>query len=84
MAMEWGTRPAIWRRMGWVAAASLLLAAGLAAQTRVVLVGTGGPELTPERAGEATLVEANGQRLLFDAGRGVLDGLYRSGIPPQG
>jgi ribonuclease Z len=83
MAMEWGTRPAIWRRMGCVAAAWLLLTAGLVAQTRVVLVGTGGPELTPERAGEATLVEANGQRLLFDAGRGVLDGLYRSGVPPQ-
>jgi ribonuclease Z len=71
------------RRMGLVAAAWLLLAPGLAAQTRVVLVGTGGPELTPERAGEATLVEANGQSLLFDAGRGVLDGLYLSGIAPQ-
>ena len=83
MVMEWVRRPAIWRRMGFVAAAWLVLTAGLAAQTRVVLVGTGGPELTPERAGEATLIEANGQSLLFDAGRGVLDGLYRSGIAPQ-
>lgn len=55
-----------------------------AAQTRVVLVGTGGPELTPNRAGEATLIETpDGQRLLFDAGRGVLDGLYHSGVRPQ-
>jgi ribonuclease Z len=57
--------------------------AGLQAQTRVVLVGTGGPELTPQRAGEATLVEANGQSLLFDAGRGVLDGLYQSRVRPH-
>ena len=83
MLMEWLRRPARWRRIGFVAAAWWVLAAGLAAQTRVVLVGTGGPELTPERAGEATLIEANGQTLLFDAGRGVLDGLYRSGIRPQ-
>jgi len=67
MVMEWVRRPAIWRRMGFVAAAWLVLTAGLAAQTRVVLVGTGGPELTPERAGAATLVEANGQSLTPDA-----------------
>ncbi len=53
------------------------------AQDKIVLVGTGGPELTPERAGEATLIETNGQNFLFDAGRGVLDGLYRSKIAPQ-
>jgi ribonuclease Z len=52
-------------------------------ETRVTLVGTGGPELTAERQGEATLVEADGQTLLFDAGRGVLDGLYESRIRPQ-
>lgn len=55
----------------------------LSAQPRITLVGTGGPELTPERQGESTLIEANGQSLLFDAGRGTLDGLYRSGIAPQ-
>jgi ribonuclease Z len=70
----------------WVLVLGVLLAgrgAGLRAQTTVVLVGTGGPELTPERQGEATLVEAQGQMLLFDAGRGVLDGLYRSRVRPQ-
>jgi ribonuclease Z len=47
---------------------------------RVTLLGTGGPELSPERRqGAATLVEANGQTLLFDAGRGVLQQLYDSG-----
>jgi ribonuclease Z len=63
------------------ALAGCLAAAG--AQTTVVLVGTGGPELTPSREGEATLVQAHGQMLLFDAGRGVLDGLYRSRVRPQ-
>ncbi|HVU48515.1 MAG TPA: MBL fold metallo-hydrolase [Terracidiphilus sp.] len=63
-----------------------LLVCGYAAahaQMRVTLVGTGGPELTPERQGEATLIEADGQTLLFDAGRSVLDGLYESRIRPQ-
>jgi ribonuclease Z len=49
---------------------------------RVTLLGTGGPELSPQRRqGAATLVEANGQTLLFDAGRGVLQRLYDSGSP---
>jgi ribonuclease Z len=47
---------------------------------RVTLLGTGGPELSPQRRqGAATLVEAGGQTLLFDAGRGVLQRLYDSG-----
>ncbi|MGD0796136.1 MAG: MBL fold metallo-hydrolase [Acidobacteriaceae bacterium] len=58
-------------------------AAASPAQTRVVLVGTGGPELSPQRQGEATLIETHGQLLLFDAGRGVLDGLYRARVRPQ-
>jgi ribonuclease Z len=49
---------------------------------RVTLLGTGGPELSPQRRqGTATLVEAGGQVLLFDAGRGVLQRLYDSGAP---
>lgn len=47
---------------------------------RVILLGTGGPELTPNRAGYATLVEAGGQTLLFDAGRNVLQRLYESKV----
>jgi ribonuclease Z len=49
----------------------------------VYLVGTGGPELTPTRAGVATLLNIDGQNLLFDAGRGVLDGIYACRIRPQ-
>jgi len=53
------------------------------AEIVVTLVGTGGPELTPQRSGEATLVQTAGQTLLFDTGRNTLDNLYRSHIPPQ-
>jgi ribonuclease Z len=49
---------------------------------RVILLGTGGPELSPQRSGYATLIEAGGQRLLFDAGRGVLQRIYESRIDP--
>lgn len=49
---------------------------------RVVLLGTGGPELTPGRLGHATLIEAGDQTLLFDAGRGVVQRLYESGVNP--
>jgi len=38
----------------------------------VVLLGTGSPLPSPDRAGPATLVRAGGQHLLFDCGRGVL------------
>ncbi len=50
------------------------------ADMRVILLGTGGPELTPQRQGYATLVEAGVQALLFDAGRGVLQRLYESQV----
>jgi ribonuclease Z len=67
-----------------VAALALILTIGAPAQQMIVtLIGTGGPELTADRAGEATLIQANHQSLLFDAGRGVLDNLNRSHIPPQ-
>lgn len=46
---------------------------------RVTLLGTGGPELSPDRGGAATLIEAGGLQLLFDAGRGVLQRLYECG-----
>ena len=59
-------------------------AVAVLAQMQVTLVGTGGPELTAERQGEATLVQVQGQTLLFDAGRGVLDGLYRARVAPGG
>ena len=54
-----------------------------AQQITVTLVGTGGPELTADRGGEATLIQTGDQTLLFDAGRNVLDGLNRAQIAPQ-
>lgn len=50
---------------------------------KVTLVGTGGPEINPTRFGYATLVEAGGQKLLFDAGRGVVQRLYESRVNPR-
>lgn len=47
---------------------------------RVILLGTGGPEMSPNRFGYATLVEAGGQKLLFDAGRGVSQRIYESRV----
>ena len=38
---------------------------------KVTLLGTGTPRPKPDRFGAATLVEAGGNRFLFDAGRGV-------------
>jgi len=50
---------------------------------RVTLVGTGGPEINPTRFGYSTLVEAGGEKLLFDAGRGVVQRLYESRVNPR-
>jgi ribonuclease Z len=50
---------------------------------RVHLIGTGGPELTPDRAGISTLVDVNGRKLLFDVGRGALQNIYLSRIHPN-
>ena len=47
---------------------------------RITLLGTGGPRPDPKRQGPATLVEAGGLRLLFDAGRGVATQLARTGV----
>jgi len=64
---------------------AVICAAGVARadDLRVHLIGTGGPELTPERAGISTLVEVHGQKLLFDAGRGALQNIYSVAHPPQ-
>ncbi|MGB3412986.1 MAG: ribonuclease Z [Microthrixaceae bacterium] len=45
----------------------------------VTLLGTGSPIPDPDRAGPATLVRADGQTLLVDAGRGVLMRLAAAG-----
>lgn len=45
---------------------------------RLYLLGTGGPELTPQRLGPSTVIEVNGQLLLFDVGRGAMQRMYES------
>lgn len=49
----------------------------------VHLLGTGGPELTPDRQGYATLIEAPDELLLFDAGRSVMQQIYEQRINPK-
>lgn len=51
------------------------------AEIVVTLLGTGGPEPSTARFGPATLIQAGGLNLLFDAGRGVTVRLYQLGIP---
>ena len=48
---------------------------------RVTLLGTGDPIPRTDRFGPSTLVEAGGQRLLFDVGRGATQRLVQLGIP---
>lgn len=48
---------------------------------RVTLLGTGTPIPVPDRFGPSTLVEAGGQKLLIDAGRGASIRLHQLGVP---
>ncbi len=47
----------------------------------VTLLGTGTPIPSPERFGNSTLIEAGGQRLIFDMGRGVTIRLWQKQVP---
>src|SRR6476659_1155185 len=47
----------------------------------VTLLGTASPAPRPDRMGPSTLVVVNGQRLLFDAGRGATVRLWQMRIP---
>src|SRR5216683_7067845 len=48
---------------------------------KVTLLGTASPQARPTRFGPSTLVEAGGQTLLFDAGRGVPTRMGQLKIP---
>jgi len=58
-------------------------AAGAASDSlKVMLLGTGvGPVVNLQQYGASTLVEAGGQRLLFDCGRGATLRLAQAGVP---
>ena len=45
---------------------------------RVTLLGTGTPNPVMDRFGPSTLVEAGGEKFLFDAGRGATQRLFRA------
>src|ERR1700724_1977737 len=47
----------------------------------VTLLGTGTPFPNPERFGSAILVQAGGEKLLFDCGRGAVIRLNHVGTP---
>ena len=49
----------------------------------VTLIGTAGPEYFPDRSGISTLVDVNGQKLLFDVGPGTNQRLYQSLVNPK-
>jgi ribonuclease Z len=68
---------------GVVAALYVGLAHADEAKIKVILLGTAGPEYFPDRMGMSTLVEANGQLLLFDVGRGANQRLYQSRVNPK-
>lgn len=53
----------------------------LADYMRVSLLGTGSPRPDTKRMGPAVLVEAGGEYLLFDAGRGVIQRLKQLDVP---
>ncbi|MEO7965952.1 MAG: MBL fold metallo-hydrolase [Gemmatimonadaceae bacterium] len=69
-----------------LAIVATILAPGLRAQVtapspfRVTLLGTGAPPVSMTRFGPSTLVEAGGQTLVFDAGRGAAQRLGQLGV----
>jgi len=70
------------RNMALWLAISCLLAAGAAAQElRVTLLGTGTPRPLMERFGASILVEAGGEKMVFDCGRGCTQRLYQMKVP---
>ncbi|MFN7000370.1 MAG: MBL fold metallo-hydrolase, partial [Elioraea tepidiphila] len=46
---------------------------------KLVLLGTGCPQVDPLRMGPAILIHAGGRRLLFDCGSGVTQRLVQAG-----
>jgi ribonuclease Z len=56
-------------------------AASPANMIKVTLLGTGTPYPNAERFGSAILVEAGGEKLLFDCGRGAVIRLSQAGTP---
>jgi ribonuclease Z len=75
------------RRTCWRIRILLTICLALASQQAaaqsmtVTLLGTGYPEPLLDRFGPGTLIEARGQRFLFDAGRGVAQRIWEMNVP---
>jgi ribonuclease Z len=67
-------------RRGLAVLLLLLSAPAIGQDIDVTLLGTGDPTPRIDRFGPSTLVEAGGQTLLFDAGRGAMQRLYQIGV----
>lgn len=63
------------------ALASPAVAAPQPSRMVVTLLGTGSPQLNPNRFGPSVLVQAGGLNLVFDAGRGCTIRLNQVGVP---
>ncbi len=50
---------------------------------KVTLLGTGTPDLDPNRQHSAQILETNSEKILVDAGRGVTTQMLKVGIQPQ-
>jgi ribonuclease Z len=70
------------KRISFIAIVFILLTQSLNAQDiKVTLLGTGAPVPSIERFGPSILVEAGGQHLLFDCGRGASQRLWQMKKP---
>ena len=50
---------------------------------RLVLLGTGEPEVTLSRSGPSQIIETANRPILIDCGGGTTTQLFRAGIPPE-
>jgi ribonuclease Z len=64
-----------------IAVAGFVPTLGSAQSIKVTLLGTGSPIPLMDRFGPSILVEAGGEKLLFDVGRGASLRLWQSGVP---
>lgn len=75
------TMTRLWTAICFALISLLMLPAAYGQDLRVSLLGTGFVQPAMDRFGPSTLVEAGGEKLLFDCGRGCLQRLTQLGVP---